>query len=98
MLSTHPYTDDIRGNHGRFQGCVVVSTQLSGSNPDARTSLPTYTHTKYQKRRTTTVQIPVVAPSDPHTRKKGDDHPSSCSLVLISDTVELRKYYRRLEL
>jgi hypothetical protein len=43
MFFTHPYTDDICGNRGRFQVCVVVSTQLSGSNPDARTSLPTHT-------------------------------------------------------
>ena len=42
MLSTHPYTDNIRGNCGPFRGCVVVSTKLSGSNPDARTSLPTH--------------------------------------------------------
>jgi len=37
MLSTHPYTDSIHDNCGSFQGCVVVSTQLSGPNPDART-------------------------------------------------------------
>ena len=40
MLSTHPYTDNIRGNRGPFQGCVLVSTQLSGSNPDARAKRP----------------------------------------------------------
>jgi hypothetical protein len=40
MLSTHPYTDSIRGNRGPFQGYIVVSTQLSGSNPDARTTRP----------------------------------------------------------
>lgn len=40
MLSTHPYTGNIRGNRGPFRGCVVVSTKLSGSNPDARTKRP----------------------------------------------------------
>ena len=70
MLSTHPYTDNIRGNRGRFQGCVVVSTQLSGSNCGARTSLPTQQHTP------ATVQIAMPAPRDPTTTKNAHSNSS----------------------
>jgi hypothetical protein len=33
----HPNTVDIRGNCGRFEGYIAISTQLSGSNRDTRT-------------------------------------------------------------
>ena len=43
MVASAPYSsahDDIRGNRGCYEGCVVVSRQLSGSDYDARTSSP----------------------------------------------------------
>jgi len=45
MVASAPYSsahDDIRGNRGCYEGCVVVSRQLSGSDYDARTKRPTY--------------------------------------------------------
>ena len=44
MLSAHPYTDNLRGNREFLQGCVVVNRQFSGSDYDARTSIPTRTN------------------------------------------------------
>jgi hypothetical protein len=52
MVASAPYSsahDDIRGNRGCYEGCVVVSRQLSGSDYDARTKRPT--HTIQTKRR-----------------------------------------------
>jgi len=43
MVASAPYSsahDDIRGNRRCYEGCVVVSRQLSGSDYDARTKRP----------------------------------------------------------
>jgi hypothetical protein len=64
MAASAPYSseyDDIRGNCGCFEGCVVVSRQFSGSDYDARTRRPTHN---------SRVQIWSLAPRYPHTQIK----------------------------
>jgi hypothetical protein len=84
MVASAPYSsahDDIRSNHGCYEGCVVVSRQLSGSDYGARTKRPT---TQITKTRRTTVQNVMPAPrrdTIPKTTNDDDSIHDGCTKI-----------------